>query len=144
MFITKSIQKFIFFQEGTVLECLKKIEKNKYGTIFILDLGGLIMGVVTDGDLRRWLSLSEKPDLNSSISTVMNTDYVSFNTEDDRVLIASMFSERIKIIPILDEHRRIESIALKDSRAIEIGRYIISEDSPCFVIAEIGKGFLEN
>ena len=139
MFITKSIKKFIFYQEGTVLECLKKIEKNKYGTIFILDMSGLIKGVVTDGDLRRWLSLSEKPDLNSLISTVMNTDYVSCNTEDDRALIASMFSERIKIIPILDERKRIESIALQESRVIEIGKHIISEDSPCFVIAEIGN-----
>jgi len=139
MFVTKSIQKFIFLNEGAVLDCLKKIDENKYGAIFIVDSSGVMQGVVTDGDLRRWLSLSEKPNLNSSISNVMNTDYVSCNTEDDRVLSTLMFSERIKIIPILDEQRRIESIALKDNRAIEIGKHIVSEDSLCFVIAEIGN-----
>jgi len=139
MFITKSIKKFIFLNEGSILECLKKIEKNKYGTIFICDLSGLIQGVVTDGDLRRWLSKSKKPNLDRPISIVMNQDYVSCNFEDSRQLISSKFSERVKIIPILDLNGRIESIALEKSKAVELGSHIITQDSPCFVIAEIGN-----
>ena len=139
MFITKSIQKFVIFNEGTILECLKKIEENRYGLIFITDLSGVIQGVVTDGDLRRWLFLSKKPNLDSPISTAMNTGYVSCNVEDGRALIASKFSRDVKIIPILDKNRRIQSIAFQESKAIEIGDHIITENSPCFVIAEIGN-----
>ena len=139
MFITKSIQKFVIFNEGTILECLKKIEKNRHGLIFISDLSGVIQGVATDGDLRRWLFLSKKPNLDSTISTVMNTDYASCNVEDGRALIASKFSRDVKVIPILDKNRRIQSIAFQESKAIEIGDYIITENSPCFVIAEIGN-----
>ena len=68
----------------------------------------------------------------------MNKDYVSCNVEDSWKLIASKFSERVRIIPILDLNGRIESIALEKSRAVELGGHIISKDSPCFVIAEIG------
>ena len=139
MFITKSIQKFIFFNEGTILECLKKIEKNKYGSIFITDLSGLIQGVVTDGDLRRWLSISKNPNLDSPISNVMNRDFVSCKVEDSRKLIASKFSESVKIIPILGLNGRIESIALGKSKAVAIGDHVITQNSPCFVIAEIGN-----
>ena len=140
MFITKSIQNFVFFGEGSILECLKKIEKNKYGAIFIVDLSGVIQGIVTDGDIRRWLSSYKKPDLDIAIHTVMNTNYVSCSMEGDRTLISSMFSEGVKIIPILDENGRINSVALNQSRLVEIGdHHIISEDSPCFVIAEIGN-----
>jgi len=139
MFITKSTKKFIFLNEGSILECLNKIEKNKYGTIFICDLSGSIQGVVTDGDLRRWLSKSKKPNLDRPISIVMNQDYVSCNVEDRRQLVSSKFSERVKIIPILDLNGRIESIALEKTKAVEFGGHIITQDSPCFVIAEIGN-----
>ena len=128
MFITKSIKKFIFFNEDSILECLKKIEKNKYGTIFITDISGSIQGVVTDGDLRRWLSKSIKPNLDSPISKVMNIDYVTCNVIDSRELIASKFSERVKIIPILDLKGRIESIALQESKAVELGDHIITNN----------------
>ena len=74
MFITKSIKKFIFLNEGSILECLNKIEKNKYGTIFICDVSGSILGVGTDGDLRRWLSKSNNPSLDRPISIVMNQE----------------------------------------------------------------------
>tara|TARA_B110000008_G_C16973392_1_gene564820 strand:- start:764 stop:3010 length:2247 start_codon:yes stop_codon:yes gene_type:complete len=139
MIIDESINKFSIFQDDTVLDCLKKIDKNKKGSVFVLDYNGQIKGVVTDGDLRRWLSNSENPDLSMVVTAIMNVNFVSRNIYDSRALIQSTFSDNIKIIPLLDSNERLNAIAYKGREAFEIEKYSISENSPCFIIAEIGN-----
>ena len=39
----------------------------------------------------------------------------------------------------MDFNGRVESIALEKSKSVEFGDHIITQDSPCFVIAEIGN-----
>ena len=139
MFVNKSILNFSVFEEDTILDCLKKIDNNQHGSIFVLDYNGELKGVVTDGDLRRWLSLSENPNLSVAVTLVMNTNYISRKSSDSRALIQSTFSDIVKIVPLLDSNKRLEAIVLQGSSLIEIDEFTISEDSPCFVIAEIGN-----
>jgi sialic acid synthase SpsE/sugar phosphate isomerase/epimerase len=139
MIINKSIQNFIIFEEDTVFDCLRKIEKNKQGTVFVLDYTGVISGVITDGDLRRWFTLSDNPDLSNLASLAMNTNYVSRKINDSQELIHATLSDQIKIIPLLNSNKQLEAVVINGNLSIEIGEYVLSEDSPCFVIAEVGN-----
>lgn len=139
MIVNESINNFSIFHDDTIMDCLKKIDKNKKGSVFVLDYNGQVKGVVTDGDLRRWLSNSENPNLSNVVTSVMNVNYVSRNIADSRALIQSTFSEHIKIIPLLDSNQRLNAVVYKGREAFEIGKYTISENSPCFIIAEIGN-----
>ena len=49
------------------------------------------------------------------------------------------FSEKIEAIPIINEYNRLKSIAWRRTSQIRIGSYLIGEESPIFVIAEIGN-----
>jgi len=139
VFITKSIKEFLIFRESSVLECLKKIEQNKRGIIFIVSQYNEIKGVVSDGDIRRWLTICSKCDINSPISEIMNENFIFRELNDENGLISETFSEHIKVLPLVNKKQQIEAIAFPESAAIEIGKHIISKDSPCYIIAEIGN-----
>ena len=139
MFITKSIKKFLIFSESSVLECLQKIESNQQGMVFAVGQDNVIKGVVSDGDIRRWLTMCSECSINSPVSEVMNKNFIFRKTEDDSNLIADTFSTHIRVIPLVNQQKQIEAIAFPESKALEIGESVISEKSPCYIIAEIGN-----
>jgi len=139
VFITKSIKEFLVFRESPVLECLKKIEQNKRGIIFVVNQYNVIKGVVSDGDIRRWLTICSKCDINSPISEIMNENFVFRKVKDENRLISETFSEHIRVIPLVNQKQQIEAIAFPESTILGIGAHVISKDSPCYVIAEIGN-----
>ena len=108
MFITKSIKEFLIFRESPVLECLKKIEQNKRGIIFVVNQYNEIKGVVSDGDIRRWLTTCSDCDINSPISEVMNENYVFREVKDENGLISEAFSEHIRVIPLVNQKQQID------------------------------------
>lgn len=139
MIINKNTKNFIVFEDDTIFDCLKKIDKNKQGAVFVSDHHGVICGIITDGDLRRWLTLAKNFDLSSHVSLVMNVNYVSRNIDDSHELISSTFSNQVRVIPLLNSRRQIEAIVVGGNPSIEIGKFTISDSSSCFVIAEIGN-----
>ena len=139
MLITKSIKNFIAFREDTVLDALQIIDKNKQGVVFVLDYNGVLEGILTDGDLRRWLTVNETFELGGCVSNVMNKEFFVRSIDDDHSVISASFSDHIRIIPLIDNNGRLVAIALSQDEGIQIGEHIISDGSPCFVIAEIGN-----
>lgn len=139
MFITKAIKEFLVFSESPVLECLKKIEQNKRGIVFVVNQYNEIKGVVSDGDIRNWLMVCSKCDTSSRISEVMNENFVFRKVGDENRVISEALSDRIRIVPLVNKKKQIEAIAFPENTALEIGAHIISKDSTCYVIAEIGN-----
>jgi len=139
MLITKSIKQYIVYLEDTVLEALKKINSNKLGTVFVLDYNGILEGVVTDGDFRRWVVTNTSLDLSDHISSVMNKKFVTCMVNDDPTFVRDTFSEVVKIIPIIATSGHLTSVAIQSRDGVQISNFTISDNSPCFIIAEIGN-----
>ena len=139
MLIDKSIKQYMIFSEDTILSALKKIEQNKRQCIFALNYSGVLEGVITDGDLRRWMTKQNDLDLSQTINCVMNINYVSHLIDDDLNSIAVDFSSGINIIPLVDKSNRLKAVAIDEIEGITIGGYVISNDNPAFIIAEIGN-----
>jgi len=139
MLITKSIKKFIVFKDDTILDALRKIEENHSRLVFVLDYNGALEGIITDGDFRRWLTLNNTFELGAMVSSVMNMDFVSHSIEEDRGKISASFANGIEIIPLTDGSGRLVAIAFQRDEGIQVGGHVISDNSPCFVIAEIGN-----
>jgi perosamine synthetase len=96
------IQELLITADSAVKDALKIIDANAQGTCFVVDAAGKLIGVITDGDIRR--SLINGKDLNSKVSEVMQTKFTSLpvNTPIDQ--IQSKISERIGHIPLVDEN----------------------------------------
>ena len=139
MIIDRNISRFVVFSEDSILNALSKISANKEGVIFSVSEGGILQGVLTDGDVRRWLIGTEQIDLNSSISEIINKNIVLAQHDDQPQAILRLLDSRCKAVPLVDQQHRIVAIAFGHDKAIEIGGRIISEDDPAFVIAEIGN-----
>ena len=67
------------------------------------------MGVVTDGDLRRYF-LNEN-ELDCKISQVMNKSFIYFHVQTDASIIRDAFRENIKYIPLVDDDFNLVDIA---------------------------------
>jgi len=75
-------------------------------TLFVIDPTSVLIGVVTDGDIRRGLIRGCK--LEESVETIMNKNFKSINEEQlTSEVVDDLKKSSAKIIPILDKNQRI-------------------------------------
>ncbi|CAA7613618.1 Sialic acid synthase [Candidatus Terasakiella magnetica] len=139
MIIDKNIAKYSVFSEDTLRNALRKINDNKERVVFAVGETGRLDGVVTDGDVRRWLVGTERPDLDVRVGTIANRDFLSVRIGEDRHKIEAMLSDRIAFVPLLDGYGHLVGVARARRPVIDIAGFRLEEHSPAFVIAEIGN-----
>lgn len=147
MLIDRNLSKYIVFAEDSILNALKKISDNKSRIVFAVTELGVLEGVMTDGDFRRWLVNQHDIDLNQSVDKVINKQFKSASVDASPEEILTVFSDDVEFIPIVDHLGHLTAVARKRTDEIRIGDFEISENSPTFIIAEIGNnhnGSLDN
>ncbi|MFQ6539611.1 MULTISPECIES: N-acetylneuraminate synthase family protein [Aphanothece] len=139
MQIERNFTQFVVFSEDTVLTALSKITANKSRLIFVVSESGILQGVLSDGDFRRWVAECSDIDLNAPVTQAMNprcrTGLVGMAPAE----LAPLFSPQIQLIPLLDSHGRIAAVAMAGAHELRIGERNIGEGYPSFLIAEIGN-----
>ncbi len=138
MQINRKIDGYCIFAEASILEALRKISENKSGAIFVTTSHNRLEGVVTDGDIRRWLVRQEKVDLQLPVKSVTNKECCYAFLTDSRAQISKLFSSKIRIVPVIDEYHHLVGVATEGRAPIKIGHHYIGEQHPVFIIAEIG------
>ncbi len=139
MLIDRNIAKYIVFAEDSLINALQKISDNKSRIIFSVTESGVIEGVMTDGDFRRWLTNQNTIDLNQPVCKISNKTFKFASFEDEPEKIQSYFSSEVEFIPLLDKNRHLVAIARKRPDVFQIGKFKIDAESPSFIIAEIGN-----
>jgi sialic acid synthase SpsE/sugar phosphate isomerase/epimerase len=108
------LQRMIVPPTANVLETLRVIEKNTVGTAFVTNAHGVIIGVVTDGDIRR--GLMNGSNLRSPICDLMNADFVKGLDTMAADEIRARLSNRYRVLPIVDEtDRLVGCVSIYDS-----------------------------
>src|ERR1041385_7220260 len=97
-----AIEELLIDSSKSVKEALKIIDGNAQGTCFVVDGNKKLIGVVTDGDIRRALIDGKK--LESNVKEVMQTKFTSLPVTTPIDQIQSKISERIRHIPLVDEN----------------------------------------
>lgn len=138
MRIESSILDYTILSEENLLEALKKISRNKSQIIFCVNDSGVLEGVMTDGDFRRWVIANDNISMEVPVREIMQKEFFSLPLSSNPEEINSGFDEKISAIPLVDKRNRICAIAWKGDRTIRIGNFEISHKSPTFIIAEIG------
>ena len=70
-----NIKNYLIKEEKTLREALQLIDKNNSGTIFIIDKNDIVVGVATDGDIRR--KLLDGIQLDDKINAVVSIKPIS-------------------------------------------------------------------
>jgi D-glycero-alpha-D-manno-heptose-7-phosphate kinase len=111
------IEKYVINDNASVKSALLKVEENHYGMIFLQTNAGKIVGLATDGDIRR--GLLRGVTLDDDISNCANLEYVWAFTDTPREQLIKRLDGHIRFIPILDELGRLISIISKDYLPLE-------------------------
>ena len=137
--IERNFTQFVVFAEDPILTALNKITANKCRLIFVVSEAGILQGVLSDGDFRRWIAASDLIDLNRPVTDAMNPDCVAAAEASAAADLAALFSQKIQVIPLLDDHGRVVAVARGGQRQLLLAGRAIGEGAPSFLIAEIGN-----
>ena len=92
-------------ENTTVREALTSLNQiSHYGlTLFVLDDNNRVVGVLTDGDIRRALIAGISVD--APVKEAMNVHFVSFNANDNDIVhtFRDVKAKGVRVIPVLDE-----------------------------------------
>jgi D-glycero-alpha-D-manno-heptose-7-phosphate kinase len=106
------LNKYVINKNQSVQNALSIIENNHLGFVLIKDDIDKIIGIVTDGDIRR--SMLKGISLLDCIVCCINNDFISASVDTPRELLLKQLDHKIKVIPILDSERKLVSIVTKD------------------------------
>lgn len=107
-----NIKDFVLESYNTIINALIKIEHNKKGFLIILDRNNIVVGTLTDGDIRR--ALIKGYNMNNKVQDIYNDDFTMVNENDDFDKIIDIFkSERIEFLPIVDNNKYLINIITK-------------------------------
>ncbi|ABI59793.1 MULTISPECIES: N-acetylneuraminate synthase family protein [Nitrosomonas] len=139
MRIEKRIKDYLVFSGDSILDALKHINDNQSRIVFVVQDNGVLIGAVSDGDVRRWMTQATEFDLNLPIDHVMNRNFIARPVAESQNQIADYFDHKRDIIPLIDEQGRFVALARKSATGLQIGDFLIADQNPTFIIAEVGN-----
>ena len=109
------INRLCIFPSATLKKAMQTIGKGEIGAAFMVNENFELKNILTDGDIRR--ALLKGYGLQSSISVIDSTNPVVARMDTPLSKISKMFSDKIRIIPIVDEKNKIIDVHFKDKRS---------------------------
>lgn len=99
---------FLVKEDISIKDAMRQMDKSGEKILFVADADNIILGVVTDGDVRRWILKGRS--LSEDIAKAMNRNPIfieeGYSKEKAENL---MVSQRIECVPVVDENKRIVS-----------------------------------
>jgi sialic acid synthase SpsE/sugar phosphate isomerase/epimerase len=138
VFLERQLTPYVVYSEDPVIRALEKITANKARVIFVVSQRGHLVGSLSDGDFRRWISEQQHADLNVPTLQVANTDVRMVPQSTTPAEIRGMFGAGIDHIPLVDDQNHLVAIAVNRSNEMRIGRHFVGPESPALLISEIG------
>ena len=112
-----NLDKLTIQSDATLRDALQRIEENHQGLILVTDPNGSVSGLVTDGDIRR--SLLGNRTLDDPIEKCANRDFFWESPSTPREVLLKRIDHRIRVVPLLDEAKRLVGIVSRDHLPIE-------------------------
>ena len=138
MIIERDTRQYSLYEDETIHKGLKRIVDNRAGIVFIVDGQNHLKGLFTNGDFLRWVVAQSIVDLDQPVSVVANHDYIySLDTDEPESIQAHL--KRVNFVPIIDANNHLVAVARHRTPEIRIDHFVINDDSPTFIIAEIGN-----
>ena len=119
--------------ESTNLKnALLKLNNTGLGTLFVVNDQEELVGVVTDGDIRRAILNDFK--LESSVFEIMNVAFISMPFDADSSLILEKLDDKVKVIPLIDNKKRLVDYSSKNKvRRISVASPLLNGNEIAYV-----------
>lgn len=128
------LESFLINPNITVFEAMKAIDKGAEGIVYVCDDNRHLLGVVTDGDIRR--HIIHGGSLDSPVTTVMNRTPVKLTFASRAEADRCMEQHSITSVPVIDDYNTLKDIFFLDS---SIRSSVNKVNAPVVIMAG-GKG----
>ncbi len=105
----KDLEQYTLRPEDTLKHALEVIETNGKGIAFATTSEGMLLGTVTDGDIRR--AILKNLSLDTEVKTIMNENFIFVSRNYTRTLVETIYDrKKIDQIPVVDDRMRLVEI----------------------------------
>lgn len=101
------ISKVLINKEISIRDAIEKLDKSTKRIALVMEDDKLI-GVVTDGDIRRWIL--KNGDVSSNVELIMNNSPIVLTSDNIQHANEIMMSKHIEAIPIVNENNEVVDI----------------------------------
>lgn len=105
------ISDFTVDEQLSIMEAMDKLNKNTKGIIYVTK-GDLLYGVITDGDIRRYIL--KNGNLDEKVIKICNKKPHFLYTDNQEIAYDLMKKKKIRSVPIVDKKRKIVKIYFDD------------------------------
>lgn len=134
----KELEQFLILPENTVVEALQKLDNNARGILFVVDQEHRLQGVITDGDIRRWLI--KTGELEGTVQLIMNRSPQVLYQKNTALANEFMMKHSITALPIVSTQGIIFDILFRNPAELkEAEQKALLRGVPVVIMAG-GKG----
>lgn len=127
------ISSFCIYYGKTVNDAMKQIDLTGKKIVFAVDENERLVGVLTDGDMRRHLLAGGT--LTSSVSDAMNPHPIQFTLAEEDQLNEFWKKNRVIAVPIVDGDGKVVKARFWDEDNISAPRKLLPEGTPVVIMA---------
>lgn len=114
----EQLRLFLISQTATVVEAMQKIDLNVKGILFVVDEKERLTGVITDGDIRRWLI--KTGDLQGTVQKFMNKEPKVIYRKEVKTAKEYMEKYVITALPVVTAKNVVTDIIFKEESNIRL------------------------
>ena len=137
-----TLNKFIVNEKLKLKDCLKIIEKNENGMAFICNKNNKILGIITDGDIRRYLIKNNN--LDCLVKKVMKKRFISLPSNSTPERIRKKLTHAIKLIPLVNKKQLVDIASHYRFRLLPLYEPYIKGNEQKYVNDAINSGWISS
>ncbi len=138
-----NVEELLLQEQASAYEALILLDRTGHRFLFIVDQGGRLTGVLTDGDIRR--GLLKGYDIHTAVMQFMRKQFVSLPVEATDREISETLSDRISFIPLLDkEGRPVDYSSLQHHRKYPVAQPFFGGNEETYVTECIRTGWVSS
>lgn len=137
MIIDRRVTHYTIGVSASLMQALHSLDARKIPVLFLQDDSGRIVGSFTDGDFRRFILREGTVD--AGVLAAANRQFFWLPEDAGHHQIAERLTNKYRLIPLLDSRHHLTGVARKRDLDVSIAGFAISEESPVFIVAEIGN-----
>ncbi len=128
----------------TIQQAMQAIGRGEIGATFVTNSKGKFQRVLTDGDIRR--ALLEGHGLQSNINVIPFKEAIVAHESNSIEEISQLFSDKIRLIPVLDSEQKVIDFHLYDKRRhIAVAKPLLDDEelqlvSECIITGWVSSG----
>jgi perosamine synthetase len=125
-------KELVLRQNNDIRQALQLLNETGLGILFVLDDHDILVGTITDGDIRR--ALLKKNTLEQIVGDIMNINYTFLPVETDNSVILNLINKSVKIIPLVDSSGKLVDYAsINKIRRISVASPLLSGNELAYV-----------